>query len=345
MGIENYRPPAQKESEQEPKLGESFGPFGFQRPSPGPLDRLVDTDVWGTDAEEEMELLRTRLSLNEHVEEKAEGSEGRENVYEYDEGDQEHLHESEEHTAGHHHTHGHTHGIESGKIYAGHYEPTPEDMVTGLEREGRFLKGLAWGSAALFLWILDSIVHLSPIPIDDVVVHGLALYCTARALGPLNEGWRGYRIPQEIIKGRKEEYKGEGYPVSSITFARENLRGHYDEGSVKRQYSRYAIGVGFIGKVVGGMVYQISHDVSSIWGYSEGAHREEGIAGFIKYTIEGIGRLAKNLYNDGPITVLGKTARSILTVVPSLGKGLWKGNKRFLHEYKAGGINAKVKKS
>jgi hypothetical protein len=218
-------------------------------------------------------------------------------------------------------------------------------MVTGSKREQQFLKGLGWGFVAVGLWAVDALVHLSPIPFDDVVVHSAAILCTLRALGPLNAGWRGYRIPEEIIKGRKEEYEGEGYPVSSITYARENLRGYYDEGSVKRQYSRYAIGIGFIGKAVGGMVHETAHDISGIWGYGESSHREEGIGGFIKYTVEGIGRLAKNLYDDGPPAVLGKMVRTVGTIIPSLTQGLVKGNRRFLQEYKAGGINPNLRES
>lgn len=355
MGIERYRPSSAREPAQDAKLGEHFGPLGQERPSKGPLDSLQREDASDITMGQAREALHRELAslvalLEEHMrtsdnEIKDANRHSEELEHRHEQGNEdgergrERLHAHEDQHARHrHHEHGHDHGEGSGKTYAGFYEPTKDDLVVGWEREKQFLQGLAWGVPAVLLWALDSVVHLSPIPIDDVVVHGAAIYCTVRALGPLSKGWRGYNIPDEILKGKKEEYTGEGYPVSSITYARENLRGHYDEGRLKRVYSRAAIGLGYIGKTLGGVVHRTSHDVSDIWGYGVSGKREKGAWGFIKYTAEGIGRTLRNLYNDGPVTVLKKGARTVFTIIPSSIIGFGKGNESFLREYKAGAL-------
>lgn len=365
MGLGTFKPRVLREvgeinASPKHKLGEHFGSLSLQNQSAGSLDTIAHHNPFEPDVEQTQESrdqlapvvthlegsMHTSDANRQNTERGSKGErtfEGEKTNHEHGEDYHEHAHEREGES--HRYVHHHDNTEDHGTLYPGHYEPRPEDIVTGWKREQHFLSGLGWGSAAVGLWILDSLVHLSPIPFDDVVVHGAALYCTVRALGPLNEGWRGYRIPKEIIAGRKKAYTGEGYPVSPTTYARENLRGYYDEGWVKRAYSRAAIGVGYLGQTLGGMVHKTAHDIAHIWQYDERSEREKGVWGFLMYTAEGVGRIVYKLHKDGLLTVGAKILRTAATIVPSAVTGFAKGSQEFLREYKAGGIKPNLRRS
>jgi|GEM_PF-1467049 len=162
-------------------------------------------------------------------------------------------------------------------------------------REGR--RGALWIPLATLVFALDVIFHIAvPGPVDDIVIHGLAILIAGKAARGLNAYWRGYAMPGKDVntsnlvaelrqawkdtkgKGMKafikrgivivtkygpvetkrERYRGEGFPTSSVTYAVENLfRGFYAEqsgtmrGRRKRVMSGLVLGTTFVSYTVG----------------------------------------------------------------------------------------------
>ncbi len=165
----------------------------------------------------------------------------------------------------HDHVHSHDHG--DAKPLPASFKP--ERTLTDEERRIKRDEGLRWAGYAAAAFALDAVFHIAvPGPVDDVLIHGLALIIAAQSARGFNAYWRGYETHgknvdlnalgnelKELWKTRKsitgfiraaipvverhvpqqgvrKIYRGEGYPVSSVTYATENLvYGHYSEDS------------------------------------------------------------------------------------------------------------------
>ena len=199
-------------------------------------------------------------------------NEGPETLIEQQEGM--HGHGAEKHDP-HDYHHDHDHHRHH-RVVPASYKPTEADLTSEKERMGHVLKGIKGVGVAGVFWAMDSVFHvLFPGPVDDVFLHTLGFLFTLDAVNELNKGWRGYSIPDEILDGKRDKYNGEGYPVSSVTYAVENIFGYYNEGIRKWLYSWVVLPAGLTGRTIGGAVGEIIHTIPRIWGYDVHEHSHD----------------------------------------------------------------------
>jgi|GEM_PF-6368989 len=198
----------------------------------------------------------------------------------------------------HSHNHGHSHGNESTEAVSATY--MPEELMPRWKRLSYLTGGLTLGTVSAALWALDFIVHLSPIPFDDIVVHGAAIAVTAPALRLLNKAWRGYQIPENIRTAPRNTYEGDGFPIAAATYAMENLQGYYKEGASKTIMSAAVLASTLFGHAVTNSWNSVTAGVSTIlhqektgfsWWPAEYFYKAAAIlGGLVPLAIHGFGK-------------------------------------------------------
>jgi hypothetical protein len=128
---------------------------------------------------------------------------------------------------GHGHTHGHSHSAETGNLLPASYKP--ERALTDGERRKKRNEGLRWAGYAVIAFALDAVFHIAvPGPVDDVLIHGLALIIASQSARGFNAYWRGYET-----HGKNVDLKALGNKLKELWEKRESITGSLSRVSKK----------------------------------------------------------------------------------------------------------------